>query len=78
MLSGMYIAPYAVKVSAIVTVASGRPYNIIAGADLNGDGDGGTIPGPDRARTDPADSVHIDPAKQWDAADAGHSGHARQ
>ena len=54
-LSGMYVAPYAVNVSAIVTVASGRPYNIIAGADLNGDGDGGTIPGPDRARTNLAD-----------------------
>jgi hypothetical protein len=28
---------------------------VLAGADLNGDGDGGTIPGPDRARTNPAD-----------------------
>ena len=54
MLSGLYVAPYAVSISAIVTVASGRPYNILAGADLNGDGDGGTIPGPDRARAYPA------------------------
>ena len=55
-LSGMYTAPYGLNLSAIVTVASGRPYNIIAGADLNGDGDGGTIPGPDRPRTNPADA----------------------
>jgi hypothetical protein len=53
--SGLYVAPYAINISAILTVGSGRPYNILAGADLNGDGDGGTIPGPDRARTDPAD-----------------------
>jgi hypothetical protein len=52
--SGLYAAPWDLNVSAIVTVASGRPYNILAGADLNGDGDGGTIPGPDRARTNPA------------------------
>ena len=32
------------------TVASGRPYNILAGTDLNGDG--GAFP-PDRARQDP-------------------------
>jgi hypothetical protein len=53
--SGVYAAPYDVSISAILTVASGRPYNILAGADLNGDGDGGTIPGPDRARTNPLD-----------------------
>ena len=46
-------APGAVQVSSIVTLASGRPYNILAGADLNGDGDGGTS-SPDRARRDPA------------------------
>jgi len=39
-------------VSSIVTIASGRPYNILAGADLNGDGDGGTS-SPDRARQNP-------------------------
>ena len=33
----------------------GRPYNIIAGADLNGDGDATVSPGPDRARTVPSD-----------------------
>jgi hypothetical protein len=54
-LSGLYMAPHDISVSSIITVASGRPYNILAGADLNGDGDGGTIPGPDRARTNPAD-----------------------
>jgi hypothetical protein len=51
--SGLYVAPGAVQVSSIVTVASGRPYNILAGADLNGDGDGGTS-SPDRARQNPA------------------------
>jgi hypothetical protein len=29
-LSGVYVAPYAVNISAIATVASGRPYNILA------------------------------------------------
>jgi hypothetical protein len=42
------------SVSAIVTAASGRPYNILAGADLNGDGNGGST-APDRPRTNPAD-----------------------
>lgn len=51
-LSGLYMAPGAVQVSSIVTIASGRPYNILAGADLNGDGDGGTS-SPDRARQTP-------------------------
>lgn len=53
-LSGLYILPADVQVSSIVTVGSGRPYNILAGVDLNGDGDGGTQ-SPDRARTNPAD-----------------------
>ena len=54
-VSGIYAAPYDVNVSAIISVVSGRPYNVIAGTDLNGDGDGGTIPGADRARANPAD-----------------------
>jgi hypothetical protein len=54
-LSGLYVAKYDINLSSIITVASGRPFNVLAGADLNGDGDGGTIPGPDRARTNPAD-----------------------
>ena len=77
-LSGIYTAPYDVNVSAIIAVVSGRPYNIIAGVDLNGDGDGGTIPGPDRARTNPADSGHVDRTQQWHAAVAGDSGRARE
>jgi Carboxypeptidase regulatory-like domain/TonB dependent receptor len=54
-LSGVIQLPRQFQVSSIVTVASGRPYNILAGADLNGDGNGGTFP-PDRARRNPADS----------------------
>jgi Carboxypeptidase regulatory-like domain/TonB dependent receptor-like, beta-barrel/TonB-dependent Receptor Plug Domain len=53
-LSGLYVAPGDVQLSSIVTIASGRPYNILAGADLNGDGNGGAFP-PDRARANPAD-----------------------
>ena len=53
-LSGFMSAPFGLNLSGIVTVASGRPYTILAGVDLNGDGDGGTFP-PDRARRNPAD-----------------------
>jgi Carboxypeptidase regulatory-like domain/TonB dependent receptor len=42
------------QLAGIVTVGSGVPFNILAGADLNADGDGGTFP-PDRARRNPAD-----------------------
>jgi hypothetical protein len=52
-----YIMPKDVELSSIVTVGSGRPYNILAGVDLNGDGDGGAT---DRARAilaDPATSI---------------------
>ncbi len=52
--SGLYVGPADVHISSIITVASGRPYNILAGADLNGDGNGGAFP-PDRARGNPAD-----------------------
>jgi hypothetical protein len=55
-LSGVYVAPKAVTVAAIVTVGSGRPFNILAGADLNGDGDGGAFPA-DRAHQ-PGRCVH--------------------
>jgi hypothetical protein len=54
-LSGAFVAPFGFSMTSIVNVASGRPYNVLAGADLNADGDGGTIPGPDRARTNPSD-----------------------
>ena len=53
-LSGAYALPKSIKLAAIASVASGRPYNILAGVDLNGDGDGGSFP-PDRARRNPAD-----------------------
>jgi hypothetical protein len=54
--SGLYTLPANLQVSTILTIASGRPYNILAGADLNGDGDGGAFPS-DRARTNPADAA---------------------
>lgn len=53
-LSGWARGPWQVEVSALVTVGSGVPYNILAGSDLNGDGDGGTFPN-DRARRNAAD-----------------------
>jgi hypothetical protein len=53
-LSGLYVAPYQIHVSSIITAGSGRPYNILAGVDLNGDGDGGAFPA-DRARRVPSD-----------------------
>ena len=55
-VSGAYLAPSDLLISSIVTIASGRPYNILAGADLNGDGNGGAT-APDRARANPADSL---------------------
>jgi Carboxypeptidase regulatory-like domain/TonB dependent receptor-like, beta-barrel len=53
-LSGLYQFPAAVQASAIATLASGRPFTPLAGADLNGDGNGAAAP-PDRARRSPAD-----------------------
>ena len=44
-----------VQIAGIFVAASGRPFNILAGVDLNGDGDGAVIPGPDRARRVPSD-----------------------
>lgn len=55
-LSGLYQLPWGFNVSTIVTAASGRPYTPLAGADLNGDGDGGAFPS-DRARTVPTDAT---------------------
>jgi hypothetical protein len=54
-LSGLYQFPWQLQFSTIITAASGRPYTPLAGADLNGDGNGGASP-PDRARTNPADA----------------------
>lgn len=55
-LSGLYQAPWGINLSTIITAASGRPYTPLAGADLNGDGDGGAFPS-DRARTDPTNAA---------------------
>ncbi len=49
-LSGIYTGPARVEFSSIVSASSGLPYTILAGADLNGNGDATT----DRARRDPA------------------------
>src|SRR5262249_28731147 len=53
-LSGLSQLPWDLQVSGIVTAGSGRPFTPLAGADLNGDGNGGAFP-PDRARRNPAD-----------------------
>jgi hypothetical protein len=53
-VAGTYAAPGGIQLSTIITAGSGHPYNIVAGRDLNGDGDGGS-PSPDRPRYDPAD-----------------------
>jgi hypothetical protein len=58
-VSGAYETRGGLQLAAILNVGSGRPYNILAGSDLNGDGNGGGPP-PDRARavlTDPTTSV---------------------
>jgi hypothetical protein len=47
-------APGRVVVAVLGSAGSGWPYNILAGADLNGDRDGGNFPS-DRARTNPSD-----------------------
>jgi hypothetical protein len=52
--SGFFMTARQVQVSAVVTVGSGVPYNVLAGVDLNGDGDGGGFPA-DRARRNPVD-----------------------
>jgi hypothetical protein len=52
--SGMYEMPWKLYVSAIATYGSGRPFNPVAGVDLNGSGDQTSTP-PDRARRNPAD-----------------------
>jgi len=58
-LSGIYLFPGAVQTAVIAGVASGRPYNILAGVDLNADGDGGAFPSdrPRRTLADPASSI---------------------
>ena len=51
-LSGLYQMPWNLQLSGIVMAATGHPFTPLAGADLNGDGNGGQFP-PDRARRDP-------------------------
>jgi len=51
--SGVYQLPWNVQLSGILSAGSGRPFTPLAGADLNGDGNGGQF-APDRARRDPA------------------------
>ena len=54
----MYILPADITVSGIVTVGSGRPFNIVAGTDMNGDRIVNVQPDrPRRIRNDPATSV---------------------
>jgi hypothetical protein len=53
-LSGSFVTLLGMRVAGIVTVGSGVPCNILAGTDLNRDGDGGNFP-TDRARRSPAD-----------------------
>lgn len=52
--SGTYAGPHGMLLSGIVMLGSGVPFNILAGSDLNGDGDAGTFP-VDRARVNPSD-----------------------
>ena len=53
-VSGVYEMPWRFQLSGIVTLGSGRPFTPLAGADLNGDGNGGQFPS-DRARRNPLD-----------------------
>jgi hypothetical protein len=46
--------PWGVRIAGLLSAASGWPFNVLAGADLNGDRDGGSFPS-DRARRVPAD-----------------------
>jgi len=55
-VTGSSVLPGGVQLATIVNVGSGHAYNIVAGRDLNGDGDGGS-PSPDRPRRDPADEA---------------------
>ena len=55
-ISGLFMLPAKLRLSGIATLASGRRYTILAGADLNGDGDGGAPPS-DRARRVPGDQA---------------------
>ncbi|MBI1876182.1 MAG: TonB-dependent receptor [Acidobacteria bacterium] len=53
-LSGLYELPWQLQVTGILTAGSARPYNILAGIDLNGDGNANAT-SPDRPRAVPSD-----------------------
>ena len=55
-VSGVARLPGDLIVAGILNVQSGTPYNILAGVDLNGDGDGGGFPS-DRPRRNPGDET---------------------
>jgi hypothetical protein len=55
-VTGTSVLPKGIQLATIVNVGSGHPYNILAGVDLNGDGNGGSFP-PDRPRRVPADET---------------------
>ena len=57
-VSGLVRLPAGIELSAILAAGSGRPYNVLAGLDLNGDGDAGAA---DRARRDPSDPSAAEP-----------------
>jgi hypothetical protein len=52
--SGVYTLPWDITLSGIVVLGSGRPFNVLAGVDLNGDKDAGGSP-TDRPRRDTKD-----------------------
>jgi hypothetical protein len=59
LFTGVYAMPWDITLSGIAVLGSGRPFNILAGVDLNGNKDGGGSPAdrPRRVLTDPSTSV---------------------
>ena len=55
--SGSYELPWDVTLSGIVTIGSGRPFNILAGEDLNRNGDSPSADRPRLVETDAATSI---------------------
>jgi hypothetical protein len=55
--SGSYELPWHVTLSGIVTIGSGRPFNILAGEDLNRNGDSPSADRPRLVETDAATSI---------------------
>ena len=54
LFTGVYTLPWDITLSGIVVLGSGRPFNVLAGVDLNGNKDGGGSP-TDRPRRDTKD-----------------------